>query len=315
MQNNPTVDSTRESVPRCLLCLAEADGLAFPYETLWQGRHFTYHGCRSCGSTSIFPVPSPTELAAVYTWDRYHSVHFAVEGLARHEDSVDFLESNVPGRRRILDYGCGDGGFLIAAARRGHECAGVEYEASTVENVHRRTGLPVYRADALPSLGDTFDVVHLNDVLTHLPDPAGALRRLEKLLSPNGVFFIEGPLENNVSVASLVASTAKRARRVLKRDRIPTIAPTMLTRTTRDGQLDFFRRRLALEVRRFEVYETGWPYYVENRVYRSPTDVLKQALGLAAVALARLDHQHRLGNRFRSILAPTSRPIPAGDTR
>lgn len=42
-----------------------------------------------------------------------------------------------------------------------------------------------------------FDAIHLGDVLEHLPHPASLLRELEPL---GGVFFIEGPLENNPSL-------------------------------------------------------------------------------------------------------------------
>ena len=48
--------------------------------------------------------------------------------------------------------------------------------------------------------GRRYDIIYMGDVLEHLPAPAATLRDLDGLLAPGGLFFVEGPLEDNVSL-------------------------------------------------------------------------------------------------------------------
>src|SRR5262249_53262011 len=158
----------------------------------------------------------------------------------------------------LLDFGCGGGGFLAAAAARGHRCRGVEREASTIAKAGECSGVPVSSLSALLETGERFDVIHMSDVLPHLPDPPSTLHTLETLLAPGGVVFIEGPLEDHASLVRLAASSAKGLRRGLGLDAPARHAPTMLVRLDREAQLGFFTRRMGYRAVSFEVFETGW---------------------------------------------------------
>src|SRR5579863_7412950 len=98
---------------------------------------------------------------------------FALSTNRRGEALMDLLETRGPLRgRRYLDIGCGFGGFLVAAARRGAVCAGVESDPLRLEFARANTA--DWGVDALLLEGEPlapgvaerlgrFDVVSISD--------------------------------------------------------------------------------------------------------------------------------------------------------
>jgi SAM-dependent methyltransferase len=90
---------------------------------------------------------------------------------------------------RLLDFGCGDGSYLLAARNEGWSCFGVERNCPT--------GLPsdVTVAGSLDELANQprFDCVTLWHVLEHLDDPVEVLSRLRARLNPGGVVLAAVP--------------------------------------------------------------------------------------------------------------------------
>jgi SAM-dependent methyltransferase len=264
--------------------------------------------CAKCGTTFVDPLPTDEDLRQIYSWDNYHAHHFSAPTPQRFTRSLAFLSKHAGARRRVLDFGCGDGSFLLAA-RAGFTCEGVEYEATTIARARDNAGVPVWSLEELVRSGARFDVVHMNDVLPHLRDPVETLRQLEGLLSPDGLFFIEGPLENNASLVHFVTSLTKGLRRRMGLDSPAVRPPTMLMRLTRDGQKEWFREALGYQCVQFDVYETGWPYFVPGRSLRSVDDCVRQAVGALAILASSVEPpaRRRLGNRYMAILAPRRR--------
>ncbi len=101
-----------------------------------------------------------------------------------------------PGGGRLLEVGCGEGGFLNLAASR-FDVLGLDASEYAVRTVRDRYGLPAEAADlesaALPAA--SFDLIAAFNVLEHLSDPAGAVIRLYAALKPGGAFF--GSVPNN----------------------------------------------------------------------------------------------------------------------
>ena len=161
--------------------------------------------CGRCGFRHVVPLPSPSDLERVYreeyyTTDKPCFITRAREDLRWWElvysDRYDSFEARLPlDRRRILDVGAGPGFFLAHGQQRGWR--GLGLEPSTAAAAHARTlGLEV-RPEFLdqriaPELG-TFDVVHLSEVLEHLPDPAHLLALAHGLLAPGGPVCVVVP--------------------------------------------------------------------------------------------------------------------------
>lgn len=105
----------------------------------------------------------------------------------------------MPDGERLLDVGCGRGGFgyaVRAAGRPIRELWGIESspEAAAEADEHfDRVIVGTYPED-LPEGTGTFDVVVFNDVLEHMIDPWAALRHTaESVLSAHGVVIASVP--------------------------------------------------------------------------------------------------------------------------
>jgi len=96
--------------------------------------------------------------------------------------------------KKVLDYGCGAGGFLLKARDVAAVVEGVEPELR-LQTHFRQSGLKVHtQIDALSASDATrFDIITAFHVVEHLPDPRAALARLGSLLEKGGELVIEVP--------------------------------------------------------------------------------------------------------------------------
>ncbi len=155
-----------------------------------------YSSCTSCASLYQRPVPSGEELAAFYPAD-YHSM---VGG-----GPIDRVRDDIRLRRLdrlggpdgpVLDYGCGDGDFLLRAAERWPERDywGFEIASQTGTRTLADTVTVVRgdHADLMATLPPC-RLVTMNHVIEHLPDPRAVLADLREKLVPGGVLEGQTP--------------------------------------------------------------------------------------------------------------------------
>jgi len=91
--------------------------------------------------------------------------------------------------KRLLDFGCGAGGFLQRAQSLSADVMGIELEARVKEYWHGKLNIVSNVASAT---GD-FDLITAFHVVEHLPDPRAMLGNLAKLLQPRGRIVVEVP--------------------------------------------------------------------------------------------------------------------------
>lgn len=99
------------------------------------------------------------------------------------------------GSRRLLDFGSGAGGLLLAANEAGFEVTGLEVQRAMAAWVRENRGLRVL-AETIngPGLADeTFDCITSTQVFEHLADPRATLRTLLEKLRPGGLILTEVP--------------------------------------------------------------------------------------------------------------------------
>lgn len=96
--------------------------------------------------------------------------------------------------QRLLDIGCGNGGFLLKARDAGWQVVGVDIDPNAVITA-RKLGLEVYEGtvDMLPDEIGAFDAVTLNHVIEHVHDPRKLLHSIYQMLNPNGILYIATP--------------------------------------------------------------------------------------------------------------------------
>lgn len=113
----------------------------------------------------------------------------------RHMSDVLYRHLPGPGQgRRLLDVGCGDGGFLRQAQACGWQVEGVEPDAQAVAEGARQ-GVPVRQGGLEVYAGQAgcFDLITLSHVIEHLHDPAAALADCRRLLKPGGTLWLATP--------------------------------------------------------------------------------------------------------------------------
>lgn len=165
--------------------------------------------CVACGYKHIVPVPSKEELESVYRED-YYSLEKPLY-IERYKEDLEWwnlvyseryetFEKNLDARRRrILDVGSGPGYFLLHGKNRDWEPTGIE--PSTQAAAHGRgLGLRIiedfFDEKTTKDLGK-FDVVHMSEVLEHVPDPTIILRLAHDVLSEDGLLCVAVPNDYN----------------------------------------------------------------------------------------------------------------------
>jgi SAM-dependent methyltransferase len=116
------------------------------------------------------------------------SLRAAVDAQCRH------LPRPPPGGGRLLDVGCGNGGFLKLAEDMGWNAEGVDFDSGAVETARSR-GLNARRIDAdiLDRDGSVYGVITMSHVVEHVHDPVGLLHTLFRLLKPGGMLWLDTP--------------------------------------------------------------------------------------------------------------------------
>jgi SAM-dependent methyltransferase len=114
-----------------------------------------------------------------------------------------------PGRRRLLDIGCGPGFFLKTANARGWQGHGIEpsrQAAAHAEGLGAQVTRGLFDAQSAAALG-RFDAVNLTNVLEHVPDPVQILSLARDLLDAGGVLSVGVP--NDFSPFQIAAQAAQ----------------------------------------------------------------------------------------------------------
>jgi SAM-dependent methyltransferase len=115
------------------------------------------------------------------------------DATARTERLIRNLSFGGP-RPRLLDVGCGNGGFLAQMRELGWEVEGIDVDRAALEHA-RATGVSVREATIsdLDPGRERYDAITLGHVIEHLHDPPDALRRLRDLLTPGGMLWLATP--------------------------------------------------------------------------------------------------------------------------
>lgn len=102
--------------------------------------------------------------------------------------------------KKMLDVGCGWGGFVVAGLEMGIDACGYDVDEAALEVARLRSRLHQVAenyftapAEKLPFADGQFDYVQCNTVLEHVNDVAAAIGEFVRVLKPDGVGFIQAP--------------------------------------------------------------------------------------------------------------------------
>jgi SAM-dependent methyltransferase len=183
------VDSSDQ---RCPICAGKLHVRLREVERNRDGGSFEVLRCESCGLGKTYSMPS--DLAPYY--ENYHGGRHGVTAQRCDNRRMSLVGTSTraqkPGPqkpRMLLDIGCGDGSFLLAAQKCGWRVQGTELNTRAA----RQRGLDVVTNICEIPNTSVFDCITLWHSLEHLSDPLGTLRSIRSRLSPTGVLLISVP--------------------------------------------------------------------------------------------------------------------------
>jgi SAM-dependent methyltransferase len=151
------------------------------------GERFDVQRCSQCGVGQTTPFPD--DLQPYYA--SYHGDRHGLTGQYRVRRRLRLVQHFVSScsENRLLDVGCGDGSFMLAAQRSGWRVCGTELkrEPPCALGLDVRSEIGQFNAD------QPFDCVTLWHSLEHLTDPRKVLAQTHDLLRPQGVLLVSVP--------------------------------------------------------------------------------------------------------------------------
>lgn len=162
-----------------------------------------YLVCRACG-TLVSRAPLVAGLYSKEYWTERQTQHHGLPDI-RDRARLDLPERCTHWLRRllevrcppgrVLEVGCGHGGFVGLLGWAGFDAVGTELSPWVAQFATDTFGVEVRAGpvEAQDFEAGSFDVVVLNDVIEHLPDPLKTLGHCARLLKPDGFFLIQTP--------------------------------------------------------------------------------------------------------------------------
>lgn len=194
---NSPFSETRFSL-RCLACDYSGEDFAIlPVDVSVLSRSYPIAFCPKCGLGKTMDI-MPDDLSRInqiyygdtegriknYYYYLYH--HLQVRYLQTLQLIRRFAKGN-----QLLEVGSNIGFTLNIAARQGFQATGCEINVQMRKLTEAIYHLPV-EADFF-QLASCFDIIVMNDVLEHFPDPLAALHKTHQILNNDGIIFIQLP--------------------------------------------------------------------------------------------------------------------------
>lgn len=126
------------------------------------------------------------DFAGWYERERHLPYHRMLDDL-----EVEIVERYARGKQ-VLEVGCGTGLILHRVHAFARDAQGIDLSGGMLEKAAER-GLNVAQASAteLPIATDSVDVAYSFKVLAHIPDIAGAMREMSRVVRPGGYVIAE----------------------------------------------------------------------------------------------------------------------------
>jgi 2-polyprenyl-3-methyl-5-hydroxy-6-metoxy-1,4-benzoquinol methylase len=195
-----------EIIQECNLCGGQTTRILFTGSDRLHGgeEQFSLFECQTCGLIYLNPRPGYAEI------DQYYPADYQPFLKAIADEPTPFKRmdrryglhkrcSEVIKRAghsgRVLDIGCATGIFLEGMRDRGWQPEGVELSAFAASYARERFGLTVFSGtlEQANYPDNQFDLATMWDVLEHVPDPAGTLAEINRILKPGGWLVLSLP--------------------------------------------------------------------------------------------------------------------------
>lgn len=205
----------QNAAPSCIACGTKSELL---YEQMFDDRYgypgqFDVYQCPRCKQAQTTPLLRNEDLSPLYGGyypRREIDVPALVRQLGNPADPQEKRRRALNGTDNqgqycaqpgmtVLDYGCGAGVSIMEARALGADAYGIEADPN-VQQVVDALGLRIHigTLDDFPYPDLRFDLIVLNQVLEHIPDPTELLARFKNLLKPGGRLVLAVPNSGSI---------------------------------------------------------------------------------------------------------------------
>lgn len=206
---------TMKSAPNCIACTTQTE-LHLP--KMFDDRYgcpglYDIYRCPNCKQAQTMPLLSPEDLPGLYG-GYYPRREIDIEALVRQvgnpADPVEIKRHRRNGTdnqgqylaqpgMEILDYGCGAGVSLMEAKALGAEPYGIEADPNVQQVIDAlQLRIHIGTLDDAPFADRQFDLIVLNQVLEHIPQPEELLERFQGMLKPGGKLVLGVPNADSI---------------------------------------------------------------------------------------------------------------------
>jgi len=182
----------------CPACKSNQIGAAQPIEDYEYCVDYraTYAACGNCGTLFQNPMPGSSQLAHFYPQNYHSQTNEGMLNRIRNQMRVRRLQQFLNGAGSVLDFGCGNGAFISFAADAMPQCSFLGYELNAVtskRDLKERATIIEGQVDDLLSDDRTYNLVTMNHVIEHLPNPFDTISRLYGKLAPGAALEGQTP--------------------------------------------------------------------------------------------------------------------------
>ncbi len=284
----------------CLFCQNKRNTSTVFLDTYFNGKLFKYKKCTNCKLIYLNPLPSLNDFVVMYPLSYQGEID--TKNYNHYEYIFNLIEK-FNTNKKILDYGCGRGGFLIEANYRNYNCLGTEFNADLISSLSSAfTNISFLTIDNFQKYSEEkFDIIFLNNVLEHLINPIEIMEDLKKHLNPEGIFILQGPIEDNFNFGLLIRKIyffiekyflGKKAKH----------APTHIFHSNHKNQLTFFNS-IKLKKLHYQIDEHPWPFPSINDSTKGIKNVFMYYVGQLSLVLKKLNKNW--GNTYIYIGQPS----------
>lgn len=293
----------------CLFCRnSKSVSTAYP-KNIFEGKEFSYIKCTECGLVYLDRLPDAQDYAAMYppTYQR-NEVEDSIQpdpyvklyGLrVSYGYQFDLIRKFKGDNATILDYGCGTGHFIANAVHHGFPTDGSEFNPDYLHLLRARfTASSFFSIDEVlsPAFSKKYDVIRLSNVLEHLHAPLDVIAKLKTHLNPGGLLLVEGPIEENFSLAAGFRRLYFNLFKLVKPGRTVSGPPYHIFLSTARNQRDFFKT-CGFEELHFNTDEDPWPFPQSIAEAKGVRDKAMAVVGQISKKTTRTLHT-RWGNIF-----------------
>ncbi len=166
--------------------------------------------CGDCGHMFLNPQPSDDALKTIYSSGYFQEQDSHVPAEIKCETAKIYLQQLIDyygqNKGNLLEIGCGNGDFLLAAQESGFNVAGIEISPFATEQANSKLAGNYVKCGTLEDFefpSGYFDVCALFNTLEHATQPIKFLTLISRMLKPGGALLLIVPSLDNRSTKTM----------------------------------------------------------------------------------------------------------------